>query len=341
MAYRFLVFPSPNACKEFSPERNSILFLVGPTGAGKSKVALHLAKALNAEIISADSMQIYRGMNIGTAKPTPAEQKKIRHHLIDIVSPQQSFSVHEFRKRALRAIGEIIRRGKLPLVVGGSGLYLRSLLRGLSFLPGKNDSIRKRLEKEAESGGVSSLYERLLRLDPQRARGIHPRHERRIIRSLEILEQSNRRVSECSEQPIGLADLGFQPVVVGLTRPRPQLYDEINQRVDKMFRRGWIAEVRRLGTIKLSETSAQAIGYREIRQYLADAMNFEQTRNLIKRNTRRFAKRQTTWFRQESGIHWFLWRGRENARQMASRVLSKMRYLGRLGAGLGLKYHPV
>ena len=289
-----------------------VVFLVGPTAVGKSKVAVALAKRLQGEIISADAMQVYRGMDIGTAKPTLTERKKVPHHLYDIVSPARKFSVHEYRKHALKVLRDVAGRGKIPIVTGGSGLYVRALIDGLAELPGGDVAIRRRLNHEARDQGSDKLYARLKSLDPATAAAIHPANVRRILRALEILEISGKKPSQWYRERDPIESYGFKPFVFGLTCDRAILYERIERRVDHMFRRGLVQEVSSLLRGKWSMTASQAVGYKEIRQVLKQTRRqfviksaaISLVKDQIKRNTRRFAKRQMTWFKKERDIQW-------------------------------------
>jgi tRNA dimethylallyltransferase len=309
-----------------------VLFLVGPTAVGKSKLAVALAHRLGGEIISADSMQIYRGMDIGTAKPTLSERQKIPHHMLDVVSPSQPFSVYKYRLQAIHKMTKLITRGKLPIVTGGSGLYVRSLLEGLSRQPGPDFSLRRRLQKDAKERGSAFLHQRLRRLDPRTARKIHFRDTKRVIRALEIFQQSGTKPSDWHLKKGALTDYGIMPVVIGVTKERAALYEEIERRVDSMFRNGLVQEARRLFRKRISKTAAQAVGYREIwnalresgkdphqRQYLLD-----QARSLIKLHTRHLAKRQMTWFKKEKGIRWLAWLQNESMEAMCDKIIKEM-----------------
>lgn len=304
-----------------------VLFIAGPTGAGKSEAALSLALSLNAEIISADSMQVYRGMDVGTAKPSREEQGKVPHHLIDILAPSELFSVHEFRERALDCLREISARGRLPMVVGGTGLYIRALLEGLSGQPGGSEEIRERLSLETERCGLLSLYERLAEADPQAASAIKPTDQKRIIRALEILEISGKTPTEWYQSKQPLTEAGFEPVIVGLTRPREALYAAIDRRVERMFENGLPDEVRQLAKLPLSRTALQAVGYKELLEMLGpetgwSEKNILEAKAKIKLNTRHLAKRQMTWFRREKGIRWVLWDEKESTACICGKILS-------------------
>lgn len=269
-------------------------------------------------------MQVYQGMDIGTAKATAAEQRKIRHHLLDIIPHTRSFSVFQYRRRALAAIRDIVRRRKLPILTGGSGLYIRALLRGIERTPAPAASFRRGLEKEAALSGLRVLYDRLLKLDPARASRIKPGDQRRIIRALEIHEH---RDDGGTRPPLpSLETLGFRVLVLGVSRERSELYERIHKRVDAMFRAGLVREVKRLLRLgHFSKTSGQALGYKEMIHYLqiGRAELGPELRDLIKKNTRHFAKRQLTWFRREPEIQWFSWTQGVSALKAAKEILGK------------------
>ena len=303
-------------------KKPDILFLVGPTASGKSGLAVALAKRLNGEIISADSMLIYKGMDIGTAKLTKKERQGVRHHGIDLIPPTRNFSVFAYRRFALKTIKDVVKRGKLPIVTGGTGFYVRALLEGLSPQPGANAAIRRKLEAEAKESGLPALYQRLLKVDRKRALQIGTHNQRRIIRALEIYLISGRKPSQPSEKSPGLRKLGYKPLVLGLHRQRQALYQTINQRVDQMFRKGLVCEVKRLAKIKLSVTASQGVGYKQLLDVLKKGSGtffqnkrcltpsrsiLKEIREKIKQDTRHFAKRQWTWFKREKGIRWIWW----------------------------------
>ena len=282
-----------------------ILFIVGPTAVGKSFLATEVAKQIQGEIISADSMQVYRGMDIGTAKLSSKERQNIPHHLIDILKPSQDFSAYEFRTLALLAIGEILKRDKVPIIVGGTGLYVRTLLKGFSSLPGADEEMRKQMKEMAQVQGLAFLYERLTRLDPKRAKQISPSDERRIIRALEILETSGKKPSLIYTSNPSLTALGYQPVVIGVKIPRDELYRRINQRVENMVAQGLFEEASKLWAQKRSKSSSQAVGYKEIyASFENSALGRESVISSIQQRSRNLAKRQMTWFRKEEGIQW-------------------------------------
>ncbi len=306
-----------------------VIFLVGPTGVGKSAVAMEVAKKVRGEIISADSMQVYQQMDIGTGKPSKSDLRKIPHHLISVIPPARNFSVFQYRSRAIRTIKDVLKRGRVPVMVGGSGLYVRSLLEGLSEQPAGNRAIRLRLEREIKEKGLLVLYERLCELDARAAAKIKPQDARRIIRALERIELSGQRLTDGIHHQKSLSELGFNPVVFGIIRERSELYRRIEARVDQMFRRGWAAEVRAFIKGRISRTASQALGYREIQKVLRESahknlssQDLEMVKSLIKQNTRRFAKRQITWFKREKGIQWICWEPNESVKQICDKILA-------------------
>ncbi len=286
---------------------STVIFIVGPTGSGKSDVALCLAKKLGGEIISCDSMQMYRGLDIGTAKPTVRERKTVLHHLIDVIHPRKRSSVFQHRLLALQAIQKIIRKGKTPIAIGGSGFYIQSLLDGLPPSPGGAPKLRRRLEGEAKSS--KKLHAKLAKIDPNRARAIHPNDTKRVIRALELYELSKRKPSEFENGSGGLKAKGFNFQMFGLKRDRRELYERIEKRVDHMFSSGWIDEVKRLKRAGFSRTARKAIGYKEILECLDGRKDLETAVSEIKKRTRHLAKKQLTWFRKDERIHWIPVRG--------------------------------
>lgn len=283
-----------------------ILFLVGPTAVGKTELSLRLAKEFPAEIISADSMQVYRGMDISTDKPSLSVRKKIPHHLMDEISPTREFSVHDWKEEAFRRINIILRKGKLPMVVGGSGLYVRSLLDGLAPHPGESSKIRSALRKEAKEKGLERLYSRLKRVDKKTADKISKSDERRIIRALEVYKISGVPISAWKRKTVSLRELGYDFMVMGLDMEREEVYARIEKRVDSMVKKGLIDEIKALNNERLSKTARQALSYKEISRYLRGEIDLETAKEEIKKNTRRFAKRQLTWFRNDRRIKWIL-----------------------------------
>jgi tRNA dimethylallyltransferase len=287
-------------------ETNKVLFIIGPTAVGKSKLAIELAEKLNGEIISADSMQVYIGMDIGTAKPSKEELEEIPHHLINLIAPDKSWSVSDFVNNAKSLIEDIAKRGKLPIVAGGTGLYLNALIEGYSFPVIERDiEVRKKLEGEAKSFGSLHLYERLKKVDPETAVNIHYNDTKRIIRALEVFELTGKPMSQLRSKDE--ESLTFMPVIIGLNMDRHALYKKIEERVDDMLGKGLIDEVKNL--IKEGYdpklTSMQAIGYKEVAEHLHGKYTYDELVNILKQNTRNFAKRQMTWFRRFKNVNWF------------------------------------
>jgi tRNA dimethylallyltransferase len=285
--------------------KSRLLCLLGPTAVGKTEIAIQLAQRLNAEIVSVDSRQIYRQMDIGTAKPTAEEQQAARHHLIDCVDISQPFSVADYQSLADAAIADIRNRGKRVLLVGGAGLYFRAIVDGLFEGPGANPALRKRLEAEAAQNGVDSLHNRLQTCDPESADRIHPNNLVRVIRALEVYELTGTPMSELQQQwhP---EKQRYPFIAFGLTMPRALLYRRIEQRVDVMLANGLIAEVESLLAAGYARDSValQSFGYRELIAYLDGDCTYLEAISQLKQNTRRFAKRQLTWFRKDTRIEW-------------------------------------
>ena len=278
-----------------------IIFLVGPTAAGKTALAIRMARKLNAEIISCDSMQIYKGMGILSSQPSRSDLKKIPHHLLGQVSPDKEFNVSKYRSLVLKKIREILDRGKLPLFVGGSGLYMSVVIDGIFKLKAENKKIRKKLFLQAARLGNFKFHEKLRKIDPQSASKIHPNDTRRIVRALEVFEVSGKPISELQATRIGLKNK-YDISILGLDIPRAELDQKINKRVDKMFRQGLVKEVKKLLKLKLSRTSRYAIGINEVRGYLGGLYSLKEAKELIKKNTRKYARRQITWFRKDKRI---------------------------------------
>ncbi|MFA5388377.1 MAG: tRNA (adenosine(37)-N6)-dimethylallyltransferase MiaA [Candidatus Omnitrophota bacterium] len=278
-----------------------VIFLVGPTASGKTKLSIKLAGKLNAEIVSCDSMCVYRGMDILTSKPSKAELRKARHHLIDIISPSKEFSVAEYRRMALEKIEDILKRGKTPLFVGGSGLYVKAVIDGLFPSAEKDLKFRKEQETLAEKYGKRYLYRKLKKIDASRAAKIHPNDMRRVIRALEIYHTEKKKPSELSRATEPLK-YGFK--IFGVSLERDALYRNIDKRVEEMFEKGIVKEVKKLSRKRLSMTAKKALGYNEALGYLKGRYSLEDAKALLKKNTRHFARRQLTWFRPDCRIRW-------------------------------------
>ncbi|MBL7151727.1 MAG: tRNA (adenosine(37)-N6)-dimethylallyltransferase MiaA [Candidatus Omnitrophica bacterium] len=309
-----------------SPKKNkeTILFLVGPTAAGKTEVGIELAKELNAEIISCDSMQIYKGMDIITSKPAKLLRKKIKHHLLDIVGPAQEYNVARYRQEAVKKIRGLIKKGKTPLFVGGTGLYMSVLIDGIFKQNSRNNNIRRRLYKELKNSGSGHLYKRLKRVDPAAAARIYSNDARRIIRALEVFQTTGRPISCLQRERSGLAGQ-YQIKAFCLNLRRDKLYERIEGRVEKMFKKGLASEVKRLLRCRLSKTASCAIGIKELKGYFAGLYDLEKAKELIKRNTRQYAKRQLTWFRKERRLSWIEVSGKETPGAIAQRIIKEIR----------------
>ncbi len=287
-------------------EAPRIIAVTGPTASGKTALAIELAERLHAEIISADSMQVYKGMEIGSAAPTPEERARVPHHLVSFLEPGAPYSAGMFERKARAIIDDLARRGHETVVVaGGSGLYLRALLEGLFPGPERDDVIRARLQDEAEAVGAPALFAQLERVDPDYAATIHPNDLRRIIRAIEVHELTGRPFSAWRREHRATAT-SMQAVSIAIDHPRDVLYDRINRRVDAMIERGFVDEVQRLldaGHARHID-HLRALGYREFAACLCGEGGCEEAVETMKRNTRRFAKRQLTWFRADPKIRW-------------------------------------
>ena len=282
---------------------STLIFIVGPTAIGKTALAVKLAKRINGEIISCDSMQVYKGMRILSQAPRPAEKKSAKHYLVGSLDPKNEYSVADFRIRASGIIEEVIRRKKVPIVVGGSGLYVKGLVDGLFPSPKADLKFRKSMEEFALKAGSGKLHEKLCKLDPESARLIHPNDRRRIVRALEIYNATGRTMTELKSQTRGLRDR-YDIKIYGLIKPREEIYSSINLRVEKMFKCGLVREVRSLKRKRLSRTAKGALGYKEIAGYINGDYDLDTASVILKRNTRRFAKRQLAWFRGDRRIKW-------------------------------------
>ncbi|MFR3687735.1 MAG: tRNA (adenosine(37)-N6)-dimethylallyltransferase MiaA [Enterococcus sp.] len=280
-----------------------VIAIVGPTAVGKTSLSIELAKQFNGEIISGDSMQVYRGLDIGTAKVTAEEMEGIPHHLIDVRGVDESYSVADFQKSAREAIQEISQRGKLPIIVGGTGLYIQSLLwdykLGSEGDP-EDDSIRKKYEAFAEENGNLALWEKLQRIDPLAAEKIHFNNRKKMIRALEVFELTGHSILEPKEQPKELYD----SFLIGLNTDRSILYQRINQRVDLMVEQGLLEEAKNLAKNPTVQ-AAQGIGYKEFFPYFSGGSSLEAALEEVKLHSRRYAKRQLTWFRNRMSVHWY------------------------------------
>lgn len=287
-------------------DKKPLIVIVGPTASGKTKVSISLAKILRGEIISADSMLIYKHMDIGTAKPSLSERENIPHHLVDILEPQQEFSAAQFQKAAIRAIDGIHERGLLPIMVGGTGLYVNSVIYPMNFTDAGHDpALRASILEDEKKYGTQYLYEQLRNIDPAKADAINPNDTKRIVRALEVHRLTGNPMSFYNQNNYR-NESRYRTAVIGLNIDRSKLYQNIDRRVDKMIEDGLIEEVKELKKMGCNSAaqSMQGLGYKQILEYLEGRINLSETIDLIKRNTRRFAKRQLTWFRRDKRIYW-------------------------------------
>lgn len=286
-----------------------IVCIVGPTACHKTECSLMLAERIGGEIVSADSVQVYRGMDIGSAKPTPEEQKRVPHHMIGCVPiDTPEFSVSQYRAMASEAIYDILRRGKTPIVVGGSGLYVNALTFPLGFAVPKDENVRKRME-ELYEGDPSAACKRLASCDPQTAKRLHPNDKKRIVRALEVFECSGKPLSAYGDDFANSKDERppFDPLMIGLTMDRAALYRRIGLRVEEMMRQGLLAEAEAIYKMGYDRNlpAMQSIGYRQLFFYFDGNGTLEEAVEIIKRDTRRFAKRQLTWFKRDARVVWY------------------------------------
>lgn len=284
-----------------------VIVIAGPTASGKTSLSIELAKLLDGEIISADSMQVYKYMDVGTAKPSIEEMQGIKHYLIDELLPDEEFNVVKFKELAEKYIEVILERGKQPIIVGGTGLYISSLINNINFSETKSDwELREQLGREAEENGPVYIHDKLRLVDPVSAANIHPNNVKRVIRALEVYYQTQRPMSYHNEKSREIPPK-YKFVLLGLTMDREKLYDRINKRVDIMLENGLIEEVGRLVEMGYADsiTSMQGIGYKEILSHLRNEISLEEAVETVKRESRRYAKRQITWFKRIKEIKWF------------------------------------
>lgn len=283
---------------------NKVIVIVGPTASGKTSLSIEIAKRFNGEIISADSMQIYKYMDIATAKPTAEEMQGVKHHLIDFLSPCEKFSVAKYKELCYGCIDDIIERNKLPIIVGGTGLYIDTVVNNTVFLEGDSSDIRNTLEKSCEENGIESLYEKLKKIDPQSAEKLHLSDRKRIIRALEVYYSTGKTISE-QNRLSHTEKSKYDFLIIGLNaNDREFLYNRINSRVDLMIDSGLIEEAQNFYNSDFSLTAVQAIGYKELKPYLDGFCTLDEAKEKLKTETRRYAKRQLTWFRRNKDINW-------------------------------------
>jgi tRNA dimethylallyltransferase len=282
-----------------------LIAIVGPTASGKSALALRLAEAMGGEIVSCDSLQVYRGLDIGSAKAGAEERRRVPHHLLDVVDPDQHFSAADYARLGRAALADITGRGRRPIVAGGTGLYLRALLSGLFEGPSRDPALRQRLERMARRFGDARLHRLLARVDPAAAARTAPRDRVRVIRALEVYWQSGRPITDHQREPLRPLE-GYVPLLVGLDPPRPALLAAVERRTDEMLARGLLEETRALlARYPPGLRPLQAIGYRQAVAVLQGRLDPAQARRDMVKDTMRYAKRQLTWFRHQAQVHWF------------------------------------
>jgi tRNA dimethylallyltransferase len=283
-----------------------LVIVLGPTAVGKSELALELAPQIDGEIVNADSQQVYRYMDIGTGKPSEAERKNVKHHLIDVVNPDEEFNAALYRRLATEAIDRIQRGGKTAVVCGGTGLYLKALTHGLFTGPGQDPQIRRTLEAEINNTGLAGVYQRLVKIDGTVTSTIHPNDRQRIIRALEIYESTGKPLSEWQKEH-AFHEEPFEVCKIGLLRERTELYDHINRRAERMIEEGLLEEVRGLVArgFALDLKPLRSVGYRQMGAVIQGMMEQAEALAEMKQETRHLAKRQLTWFRRDDGIRWY------------------------------------
>lgn len=287
--------------------KKQVVAIVGPTASGKTALSVSVAQHFNGEIISADSMQIYKGMDIATAKPSDTEKRGITHHLMDYILPDENYSVARFIEDANTACEDIVSRGKLPIIAGGTGLYIDSFLNGISFSDGDTDfSLRDKLMSRCETEGIDTLLDELKAIDPESAERLSTeKNKKRIVRALEIYYTTGKTQTEQNILS-RMSPSEYAPVLIGLNfRNRENLYERINRRVDIMIQEGLIKEAAEYFSTNLGSTAVQAIGYKELKPYFDGEKSLDECIEILKRSTRRYAKRQLTWFRRNEEINWF------------------------------------
>src|SRR5215471_19970389 len=305
-----------------SPMTPPLLAIVGPTASGKSALGVSLAKSFAGEVVACDSTQLYRGFDIGTAKPSAAERRSVRHHLLDVLDPALPSTAGGYRERALAVLDDLRARQRLPVLTVGTGLYLRALLEGLADLPQRSEEIRQRLRASAEEHGAGHLHHLLLRLDPQAAAQIAAADQQKLVRAIEICLLSGKPLSEVHRT--GRTPLtGWRILKIGLEPPREALYERIHRRTEAMLAAGWLDEVRCLVATGLAESAKpfDFIGYRELGAHLRGEIALEAAQAAIQQGTRQYAKRQITWFRREPDVHWLPGFGDDPQTMSAARSL--------------------
>lgn len=286
--------------------KRPLVIITGPTASGKTALSIELAKQIGGEIISADSMQVYRHMDIGSAKVTKEEMDGVPHHLIDVLEPSEEFNVVRFQEMARKAMEEIYERGKIPIIAGGTGFYIQALLYDIDFTEtDENNSIREELEQKARTEGAAVLHDMLREIDPESAEAIHENNVKRVIRAIEFYRQTGKKISDHNRQEREKSS-PYQFLYYVIDLPRELLYSRIEQRVDQMVEQGLVEEVKALQAMGCTRdmVSMQGLGYKEILDYLNGQLTLDEAVYVLKRDTRHFAKRQLTWFRRERDVRW-------------------------------------
>lgn len=298
-------------------EKPKVIVIVGPTASGKTATSIKVAQKLNGEIISADSMQIYKDMNIGTAKPTKEEMAGIKHYMIDVVSPEENFNVAKYKEMAEKAIEEILSKNKLPIIVGGTGLYVDTLVNGIEFVDVKEDiAYRNEMLEKAQKEGNAVLHEELAKIDKEAAEKIDMNNVRRVIRALEIYKITGKTKTELDEE--SKKDTKYDYKIYGIEWEREELYKRIEKRVDLMLEEGLIDEVKNVTSkYNISKTALQGLGYKEVVEFLNNNISYDEMVEKLKMETRRYAKRQLTWFRRNKKIEWY------NINEIAEKIVSE------------------
>ena len=306
-----------------------IIAVSGPTASGKTKLSIEIAKKFGGEIVSCDSMQVYKYMDIGTAKVTEAEKEGIVHHMLDIVSPKENYNVVSFKKDAELVIDDILKRGKLPVLVGGTGLYMDSVLNNVKFTESETDNgVREELSKLAEEKGKEFVHNMLRGIDPESAEKIHPNNVRRVIRAIEIYKTTGKTMTQANKE--SKVPEKYESLIFGLSWDREILNERINLRVDKMIKEGLLDEVENLKKLGMdkSMTSMQAIGYKEIFEYFEGDMSLEEAVEKIKLESRKYAKRQMTWLRRNEKINWLILQNDYNLNKIYEQCFTLIKKFG-------------
>ncbi len=307
------------------PENQVVIVVCGPTGVGKTDLSYRIARKIPVEIISADSRQIYKYLDIGTAKPPKEILSQIPHHFIDILYPDQHYSAGQFGSESRKILREIFDRGKMPLVVGGSGLYIRAMIEGFFNGNEYNSEVRESLQQRLKKEGLESLYRELLKIDKKSASKIHPNNSVRILRALEVYLSTGKPLSELQAEK--LPPLPFPVVKFGIHKDRRILYQDINTRVDQMFKRGLLAEVKNILQLGYNKNlnSLKTVGYKEVIEYIDGEIDFNVCVQQVKQNSRRYAKRQLTWFRNDKDVKWFEINDESDMKKILSQILKTFR----------------